>query len=378
MKANSKEQEETPHLTMVVTTIQSPMACMRAWSQLLKRLGCPILVIGDKTGPTTYPLSGTELVTFEQQLRLSFHLAKLLPAGRYSRKNLGYLLAIHRHAECIYETDDDNAPMKSWEPRQLEVPALVHKAKRWVNVYRQYSHERVWPRGLPLNLIHERPNPEGKSPVTLEAPVQQGLANGSPDVDAVWRLVLDKPIQFDAGPSLALSIRAWCPFNSQSTWWWPEAYRLLYLPSHCSFRMTDIWRSFVAQRCLWALGRKLVFHPAEVLQVRNDHDLMHDFKDEIPGYLMNETIRKTLDLLNLKTGRAYVGENLLCCYESLVAQGIFPKQELLLLRAWLTDTAALEEPLKNTGAEFRTCTKYVDHSPRPQEIVPKCVCGTSQ
>jgi len=29
---------------------------------------------------------------------------------------------------------------------------------------------------------------------------------------------------------------------------------LMYLPIKASFRMTDIYRSFVAQRCLWELG----------------------------------------------------------------------------------------------------------------------------
>jgi hypothetical protein len=108
------------------------------------------------------------------------------------------------------------------------------------------------------------------------------LADHSPDVDAVWRLVLDRPFCFDKGESLYLAPGTWCPFNSQSTWWWPEAYPLLYLPSFCTFRMTDIWRSFVAQRCLWAVGQGVAFHASEVAQARNQHNLMRDFEDEVP------------------------------------------------------------------------------------------------
>ncbi len=329
-----------PRMTVVVTTIQAPTPSMNAWSRLLRGMDCPILVIGDKKGPFEYALSGAELVTFEQQLRLPFHLVTLLPAGHYCRKNIGYLLAMQRQAECIYETDDDNAPLKNWNRRQVRVSAVVQRSKGWVNVYRRYSDDVVWPRGLPLDKIHGKSKLPVGRPGVLVAPVQQGLANGSPDVDAVWRLVMDKPMRFNTGPSVALSNGAWCPFNSQSTWWWPEAYPLLYLPVHCSFRMTDIWRSFVAQRCLWALGRKLVFHPAEVLQARNAHDLMRDFKDEIPGYLANEKIRQILDALSLAANPAHVGRNMLACYEALVREAIFPKEELPLVRAWLKDTSS--------------------------------------
>ena len=76
-----------------------------------------------------------------------------------------------------------------------------------------------------------------------------------------------------------LGPETWCPFNSQSTWWFPVAYPLMYLPSRVSFRMTDIWRGFVAQRCLWELGKGIVFHAAEVVQRRNPHALLRDFAD---------------------------------------------------------------------------------------------------
>src|SRR5262249_28696429 len=138
-------------------------------------------------------------------------------------------------------------------------------------------------------------------------------------------------------PSVWLPPGTWCPFNSQSTWWWPEAYPLLYLPSFCSFRMTDIWRSFVAQRCLWELGHGLVFHAPEVFQDRNTHNLMRDFKDEVPGYLQNDAIIARLSTLSLAVGRDAVGENLIRCYEALVAGGFIPTEELPLVRGWVED-----------------------------------------
>ena len=116
-----------------------------------------------------------------------------------------------------------------------------------------------------------------------------------------------------------------------------EAYPLMYLPSHVSFRMTDIWRSFVAQRCLWAAGYGVVFHGAEMFQDRNPHNLLLDFEQEIPGYLSNERIGQRLEKLRLAAGTAAVADNLYLCYEALSMEGIVPAQELPLVRAWIDD-----------------------------------------
>lgn len=101
--------------------------------------------------------------------------------------------------------------------------------------------------------------------------------------------------------------------------------------------MTDIWRSFIAQRCLWELGYGVVFHGPEVIQERNEHDLMRDFADEVDGYLRNKQLVHILTDLTLKPGDGHQCENLLSCYEGLVAQQFFAEKELILVKAWLTD-----------------------------------------
>lgn len=64
--------------------------------------------------------------------------------------------------------------------------------------------------------------------------------------------------------------------------------------------MTDIWRSFVAQRVAWECGWSVLFHGPTVWQERNDHNLMRDFEDEVPGYLNNSAIREALESLSLQ------------------------------------------------------------------------------
>lgn len=327
----------------VITTVQPPTESVYILLHHLGAASARLIVVGDQKGPRDYPIDGAHFFSLQDQLDSSFRLAAALPTGHYARKNLGYLIAAREGADCIYETDDDNAPNQFWAPRSSRTRAREIQARPWANVYRMFSAHKIWPRGFPLDLIND-PNTFVVSPGKSEeivAPIQQGLANGSPDVDAVWRLVLDRDFQFDRNESILLPAGAWCPFNSQTTWWWPSAYPLLYLPSYCSFRMTDIWRSFIAQRCIWELGFGIVFHPPEVQQQRNIHNLMRDFEDEVPGYLHNASIAEILDSLALRAGAEGICENLRACYEALVRAKILPEKELTLVDLWLQDLTAI-------------------------------------
>ncbi len=332
-------------MDIVVTTIFPPSEGTRALSAGLESLGGGNLwIIGDRKGPESYGLPRAQFFPIARQRELDFQLARRLPEGSYARKNLGYLLAMHHGAECLVETDDDNIPLPGfWEPRTATVSARKAVEPGWRNVYRDFSGLRIWPRGFPLECLQAswQTGSLAGGEESVDALIQQGLANENPDVDAVYRLIQDLPVDFDDRPAVSLERGCWCPFNSQNTTFFKEAFPLLYLPVHCSFRMTDIWRSFVAQRCLWEMDSRVVFSRATVFQRRNEHSLLRDFKDEVPGYLGNAQIRTTLDELSLQGGRerSVVAENLLACYGALVAAGIFPADELALVEAWLADVA---------------------------------------
>lgn len=327
----------------VLTTIRPPTESVRRLSDRMAAAGGAIVVAGDRKGPASYDLPGTVFLDLETQTRGPFLLARRLPTGHYARKNIAYLEALRLGAECLYETDDDNAPLSGWRLRPETVAGARHLAgPGWVNAYRLFSEDPdIWPRGFPLERLNDPAPRAAKGPAGVRAPVQQGLANGSPDVDAVWRLAQDRAFDFDARPPLALAPGQWCPFNSQSTWWRPAAFPLLYIPSFCSFRMCDIWRGFVAQRCLWAMGVGVVFHAAEVRQERNPHDLRRDFEEEIPGYRYNARIAGILTDLSLAPGEAAVADNLLACYAALIEAGILPAEERALVEDWLADLRGL-------------------------------------
>jgi hypothetical protein len=326
-------------VALVVTTINEPNAVLRELAAGCARRDWRFYVIGDKKGPQRFDCAPAEFYSLERQGQTGFGYAQSCPTGHYARKNIGYLLAIAAGATVIVETDDDNMPLASfWNARVRATRAAQCRRSGWTNVYRYFSDALIWPRGLPLDAVRAEIEPyESLGVGLIDAPIQQGLANDNPDVDAIYRLIMPLPQTFRADRTIALAKGAWCPFNTQNTTWWRDAFPLLYLPVHCSFRMTDIWRSFVAQRIAWECGWSVLFHSPTMRQDRNEHDLMSDFADEVPGYLNNQKIRALLDALDLKPGVAAIPDNLLRCYRALAEHDVTSADEFPLLLSWIED-----------------------------------------
>ena len=333
---------------VVVTTISGPNPVLVSLAELCQKQDWTFYVIGDVKSPPDFLLDGCRYLDIQAQLKTGLRTAEEVPTRHYARKNIGYLLAARDKAEVIVETDDDNFPMPEFggqRQRRSEAPVVSNgthtgAGSTWVNAYRYFADYFIWPRGFPLQSVRSEAKPYEQLEVAAsDCPIQQGLADENPDVDAIYRLLLPLPQSFRHDRRIVLGKGAWCPFNSQNTTWWREAFLLLYLPAYCSFRMTDIWRSFVAQRIAWENGWGILFHEPTVWQERNEHNLLTDFKDEVPGYLGNHRIAELLDALPLKSGTAHIADNLLVCYEKLIAEKFFDPAELKLVEAWIEDLA---------------------------------------
>lgn len=324
---------------IIITSISAPNAVMKSFAEGSKQHGAEFIVIGDTKTPADFQLDGCNYYSVEQQRALPFAFAKACPERHYSRKNIGYLIAAKNGAEQIIESDDDNYPRENfWNNRSRKHQAYDISNEGWLNVYAHYSKGYIWPRGYPLEQLHKVVMPlETFDVKELDCPIQQGLADENPDIDAVFRLTQALPHSFDYKHKIGLGNKTWCPYNSQNTTHYKEAFPLLYLPSYCSFRMTDIWRSFVAQRIAWENNWHILFEEATVWQERNEHNLLRDFEDEIPGYLNNAKIATTLEKLELKKGSAHLGDNLITCYKALIDINVIGVQEMPLLEAWISD-----------------------------------------
>jgi hypothetical protein len=327
--------------TVVLTTIQDPTPAVRTWATLddWRRLA-----IGDRKTPEAWSCPGWEYLGPRDQVALNDTFANALPWNHYCRKNLGYLAAIRAGATAILDTDDDNSPkvpltFPATGERHLDV--LHHPD--FVNVYRLFCphhDDMIWPRGLPLDKINTSTTSilAGLSSQMVKVAVWQGLVDGDPDVDAVFRLTRPRaPFVFAARNPIVLDHGTLCPFNSQNTLFDQVAFPLLYLPSSVSPRYADILRSYVAQPILWCAGYRTGFVQPTAVQVRNTHDLMADLKEEMPMYLTVSTAAAVITAAVEPTHS--MTENLLSAYTALARHGIVSSAELYSVQVWISVVA---------------------------------------
>jgi hypothetical protein len=327
---------------VIITSIAEPNEVLNVIARQCRERGYHFVLIGDEASPPDFFLEGCDYYSLQRQSHLGFEFADKCPTRHYARKNIGYLIALQQGAEVILETDDDNFPAEDfWRLRLLKQKVKIAENGGWLNTYRYFTDSSIWPRGFLLSRI-QQPVPDydllGEREVAC--PIQQNLVTGNPDVDAIYRLTLPISGSFLNDRSVALK-HTWCPFNSQNTTWWRQVFALMYLPAFCSFRMTDIWRSFIAQRIIWENDWAVLFDRPTMHQIRNKHDLMADFKEELPGYLHNEQFCNVLESLSIVPGVEHLSGNLCLAYEALIKAGLFPEKEMTLVHAWLGDIERL-------------------------------------
>ncbi len=323
---------------IVITSIFPPTEAVKKFSQISD---WNLVVVGDKKSPADWRFPNVTYLGPEDQESLGYDTLKLLPWNHYCRKMVGYLYAIEQGADLIADSDDDNIPYDSWP----ELPEDGTKLRllsgcKFVNIYRYFTKETVWPRGYPLNRILETEQP---SETDTQAPVGiwQSLADEDPDVDAIYRLTNNKPIFFSKERHLALDKGVVSPFNSQNTIFAKELFPLLYLPSFVTFRFTDILRGLVAQPLMWNSGLHLGIGPATVVQKRNPHNYLRDFESEIPVFLHSEKVIDTLCSVDLS--QKDLGSALIIAYEELLKQNIVEANEVELLKLWVGDVKKLSK-----------------------------------
>jgi hypothetical protein len=327
--------------TCVITSIFAPTPAVASFAAAPEF--DEVLIIGDRKSPATYALEGVRFVSLQEQLEMPWCIARSLPQDHYARKMIGYLEAAAAGADILFDTDDDNrlVPGRSGDIWNADCRSEVRPAgrpPRYVNVYRHFTRQVIWPRGLPLECVLDPDSNDVQALVASERPqvgIWQGLADGDPDVDAIYRLTNNQACIFQEAPAVSLAPGVVCPFNSQNTAFARTLLPLMYLPAWVTFRYTDILRGLVAQPILWAAGLRLCFTSPTVFQDRNAHNYLKDFESEVPMYLTGRIALETA-MQAVKVSRS-VPQNLHAVYEALESIGVVTASELTLLEAWLED-----------------------------------------
>lgn len=343
--------ENISKATIVITTINSPTEAVKKFAE---NENYNLIVVGDRKTKDKWECPPANFLPIESHDKLGFKLGEFLPENHYGRKMIGYLRAIQQGATCIIDTDDDNIPkdINYSFPLFSGEFDLFSNSTGYANVYSYFTNQPLWPRGFPLKLIKEndtKVTDDRLQKSNCKVGIWQGLADGDPDVDAIYRLIDNTPCHFSDKEPIVLEKGIYCPFNSQNTAIIEPLFPLLYLPAYVTFRFTDILRGLVAQPIMHLYDYQLGFSKATVYQERNPHDYLKDFESEIPCYLH---VEKVISIVNEAISSSNsIDENMLMVYESLFENNIVLQKELVLVETWLNDLAELQTGLSQRNIE---------------------------
>ncbi|XP_035704042.1 probable glycosyltransferase STELLO1 [Folsomia candida] len=333
---------------IVVTSISHPT------EQVIKLSRLPefqLVVVADQKTPKDWTLENAIILSTEKQLQLGYNILQHIPWNAYTRKMIGYLFAIQHGAEIIYDTDDDNVPniLTDFDKyfafgnttRGFIAQSDVGEFGYIKNPYVHFGQRSVWPRGYPVELVGSATNNNYTVCRYTTPVIQQGLVNGDPDVDAIFRLTRKKmykniDIQFDGyAPQVVYPKGILAPFNSQNTLFHYDSFWALMLPVSVAFRVTDIWRGYWAQPLLWKIGKNLAFTATNTTQVRNAHNYLKDFAEENKIFLEAGSLVKFLAEWKCSSTDLY--NCMVSLTEDMVTNKFWDEQEVSLVKAWILD-----------------------------------------
>jgi hypothetical protein len=356
----------------VLTTIFSPS---EAVSKQTKLTDWCLVIVADHKTPKDFmqliPKMESERIvylTVQHQEDIDSQFVQNLPWDNFGRKNIGYLYAIQHGADVLWDFDDDNilkhtgAAVSANPPPHLNSEIEYGVGADSVDVltpdncsYRTFNPYPIlgaptspsWPRGIPLQDIKVARaficSLKKQNVKKLSIGVLQSLADVQPDVDAIYRFTMKVPFSFRHSTEtrpLLIPKGTLTPYNAQATLHFQRAFWALFLPVTVQGRVSDIWRSYIAQRLFWDCGLSVGFSSRPlVVQDRNPHDLIKDLSAEDDLYKRGEQL---VDFLSSwKSDADSLMNRIQELYIALYERDYIQKKDVHLIQMWLSNLASI-------------------------------------
>jgi hypothetical protein len=307
-----------------------------------------------------------------------------IPWKHFSRKNIGYLYAIKKGAQVIFDFDDDNILKSGYDPLPiheshhgnaddfLSMSLVGWNLVRPKPTTHTNKHPLVvnpfpllganasgtsWPRGFPLEEIN---TPESIGSISPENPITAiplskigvllHIADENPDIDAVHRLTKPLPLGFSSSligkDYQCFFIKdlndegtfPFVPYNAQSSIHTYSAFWALLLPATVPGRVSDIWRAYFSERLFrdLELGIGLI-RPPSITQDRNEHNILADMQAEEHLYYRTGVLVKFLDQWTMKSDgpNTSIPEMMEQLWVDLYERGYVEQNDVELAQLWL-------------------------------------------
>ena len=204
----------------------------------------------------------------------------------------------------------------------------------------------MWPRGYPLNQINKPYVNDHVYTKRKTSWIQSGLVDGNPDVDAIFKMTrsIDSWSMFDTyAPSMQLPKFRFAPYNAQNTFYWKEAFWALYLPVTHTFKVTDIWRSYWAQRLIWLLGGSVQFsRPNASFRQRKNHSYSSDYNEETKLYSQTGALLEFLSKWECFKTEFY--DCIIDLSQQMVDKKFWEQADIRGVQNWLKDLDSMGYP----------------------------------
>ncbi|XP_046329108.2 probable glycosyltransferase STELLO1 [Haliotis rufescens] len=358
-KATTKSQP--PRTSPVTKQLES-------WIVVLSSTGCDVthfnkipewkVVVVGKTPKGCKP-SSTSRCTYLNSGKvksLGYAISKLLPGSSDSMKMIGYLYAISKGANVIYDTECHIVPKFNRVDFAMSgnTTSLAFADGPIFNPYGHFGYPMLFPRGFPESALYVK-GPHRYRLVDIEVPlIQQGQVNfilGKQDVSYL-KLTKDHNITFDrSSPPVCLSGNRFGPIGSMNTVFLYKSFLTMFLPTKCKGSCSTV-RGYFAQRLLAEIGGSTGFLSSTAYSLtpptgNNKFVVSKQSTDKITENLIS----------SLKNWKCIPSFSAFACAKSLVdhlaKHSFLSKKDKALFDAWVTDLKKfnLKEPTRRTIAD---------------------------
>lgn len=283
---------------IVTTTINPPTKALKLFAEIADKQDWHMFIVGDrKTDHAQYEewSKVNDRITYlgpDEQEVISRQLSDQIGWNCIQRRNMGFIAAYGWGAEIVATIDDDNIPLDNWG-EGIEtlmggtLPVLTYDYMDREETKDYFLFDplaptnqggNIWHRGYPVQMLKHRRKLNPPEAIERTILVRADLWNGDPDIDAICRIAKNPIVKFDVKEIYAGARPG--PFNSQNTFLHRSVLRDYFMFPGIG-RMDDIWASYFLQS---KHPGSVVYGPASVNQVRNEHDLVKDLDNELIGY----------------------------------------------------------------------------------------------
>ena len=362
-------------IAIVIFTTNEPTLAIHKYSNIDE---CDLIIVANnKTPIDKYKNVNCILLSIEKQSKLFPKFHKLLPIDHYCRKNMGYAYAIKNEYDIIVDTNDDIVPNNSLKNiLKKKYSKYLISGSDFINVYHMFTSIKMWPRGFPLDKIKKKPTYKILHTTNGEIGIIQGLIDGSPDTDSIFKMVFDifDNFKFKNNNNMyILDNNSYCSCNGYNTYWLnKDLFYLLYIPCNISYKFCDILKMYIAQKFARTHDMKITFVSPNVSRNNDNIDNSECFSQEIE---MFTNINKLIEILNKDEDYDYnlqklynilVNENII--YENIISN----HKEHKILKEWLKlingkvyeELFELEENYNVDTEQNNTEKEYVINKPK--------------